>query len=226
MTSPEPSFPAQRFAASALILLGVAVLAVAASLGGIWPARAGVALALVAGTIALIVAYSHARQARHRHGAQLVQVSREQRTYVRDLRIHHRGIVESLSTINACADESVRGLTHEVTQLSAKLSIERGVRLAIAARLAGSDQAAKQLRVELAESQLGIDARDALLAELGQERSTPHRLPASGAEGEARWAVVRDELSAEDDLWGDDQHPTVVELKRRTGCEFDGRRLA
>lgn len=179
-----------------------AIVALLASIGGIWPARAGIVIGLLAGLVALISARAHARRARYRNSERLVQISREQRDYVSQLRTHHRDVLESLSRANVEAGESVDALNHRVGELCGELSRMRGDQVALTARLSDRENLVVRLRAQLAE--------------------------ATSAAVDLDTAAGRRRADGSTELFSDDDHPTVVDLRLRADLqpEFQARRRA
>ena len=213
---------------SAVVLAVGAIIAVAASVGGAWPARAGVLIAVAAGVAALVLATNRARRVRQLHGEQLVTISRAQRDQVRELRAHHRGVVDSLSAANTHTRRSVASLTRRLGQLGAELSSLRRDRVALAERLAKREAAIVALHTQLHESEVRVETLEALLAQLdaqaraGLEFQESHPIDVEvGPNAGARVAEAPE-------LFSDGEHPTVVELRVRPVLdpEFAARRRA
>lgn len=211
-----------------VVLLSGAVVAVAASVGGAWPARAGVLIAVAAGVVALVLASRRARRARQLHGEQLVTISRAQRDYVGELRTHHRGVVDSLSAANTQARTSVENLTRRAGQLDAELSSLRGDRVALVARLSEREAMIKQLRTQLHDSELRVETRDALLAQLDVETRSAMEFQESNSIDVEVGASAGARVAEAAELFSDGDHPTVVELKMRAAVDpdFEARRRA
>ncbi len=171
----------------ALTILVVGVVAAAASLfGDIWIVRAGVVVAVVMSVAAFIVAGRQLQRERAEHKEQLHHEV-ELRTQQAE-RFH----ADSLAMIDRFNDriENLKGvvlkLRRQLAAAQSEMSSMRGN--------------AAWLRGEIAERQARIDALEAQIADLEKEEaSNVVELPA---------AV----LPTVDDIWGDDEHPTMVDM--------------
>lgn len=206
------------------ILLAGAIAAMLISMGGLWASRVGIVIATFAGLAVLVLARARARKERHRHGEQLVKVSREQRAYVSEMRTRHRVVVQSLIETNFAAQESVEALTRRVGGLGAEVSTLRGDQAAKSTLLAERDAAVETLRARLADAQLRLEARGALLAGLDIETRAALELarPATSLAGPADLDLLgseRDNAGSKDEFFSDEDHPTVVELRLRSDTD-------
>ncbi|MDF1487731.1 hypothetical protein [Tessaracoccus caeni] len=171
----------------ALTILVVGAVAAAASLfGDIWIVRAGVVAAVVMSVAAFIVAGRQLQRERAEHKEQLHHEV-ELRTQQAE-RFH----ADSLAMIDRFNDriENLKGvvlkLRRQLAAAQSEMSSMRGN--------------AAWLRGEIAERQARIDALEAQIADLEKEEaSNVVELPA---------AV----LPTVDDIWGDDEHPTMVDM--------------
>lgn len=171
----------------ALTILVVGAVAAAASLfGDIWIVRAGVVAAVVMSVAAFIVAGRQLQRERAEHKEQLHHEV-ELRTQQAE-RFH----ADSLAMIDRFNDriENLKGvvlkLRRQLAAAQSEMSSMRGN--------------AAWLRGEIAERQARIDALEAQIADLEKdEASNVVELPA---------AV----LPTVDDIWGDDEHPTMVDM--------------
>lgn len=171
----------------ALTILVVGVVAAAASLfGDIRIVRAGVVVAVVMSVAAFIVAGRQLQRERAEHKEQLHHEV-ELRTQQAE-RFH----ADSLAMIDRFNDriENLKGvvlkLRRQLAAAQSEMSSMRGN--------------AAWLRGEIAERQARIDALEAQIADLEKEEaSNVVELPA---------AV----LPTVDDIWGDDEHPTMVDM--------------
>ena len=171
----------------ALTILVVGAVAAAASLfGDIWIVRAGVVAAVVMSVAAFIVAGRQLQRERAEHKEQLHHEV-ELRTQQAE-RFH----ADSLAMIDRFNDriENLKGvvlkLRRQLAAAQSEMSSMRGN--------------AAWLRGEIAERQARIDALEAQIADLEKEEaSNVVELPAAA-------------LPTVDDIWGDDEHPTMVDM--------------
>jgi hypothetical protein len=204
VNSPHPGYrapasPLRR--ASQIALLVGAGLAVAAAFGPLWIVRAGIALAIIAGFVAVRYAWQEQRQTREEAGRTSLRQLREHSTLLSTERRRNSEVVSVLRQHNDSATERLAEREMTIGQLSSELSSLRGSNAVLRSELVESDQRITQLRASLAEH----------VAELQQH--TP--------EGEAnviaisRHAVVTDwdALPSAEDLWATGNHPAVVDLQ-------------
>lgn len=183
----------------ALTILTVGtVVALASLLGSIWIVRAGVALAVLMAFAAVGVAWKQLERERLEHRAELKeQISAR----VALSEKHHADSVAMIDRFTARTDNLkgvIANLRRQLGAANAELSSMRGN--------------AVWLRAEVAERQARIDALTAKIAELEAEHSEKLvLLPRHGAAAALH-------PSAED-IWGEDEHPTMVDLAK---LQLDG----
>lgn len=187
-----------------LVTLGAgAILGLAAALGPIWVVRVGIALALIAGVLAVRFAWQEMRTNREEHGEQVLgqalahgeQLSRE--------RERNLEIVEVLRQANEEADEQVVKLQIRIGQLRTELSSLRGDNAALQADVIARDHRIKRLTADLA-------TREAELRALKGVADDAEVLSMPRYASKADW----DALPTAEDLWSEGNHPTVVDLQK------------
>lgn len=175
----------------ALIILVVGSAAALASLfGGIWLVRAGVVVAVGMAAIALWVAFGQVRRIREEHA---LEMKREHELRFALSERHHSDSVAMIDRFNARA----RNLQTIIDQLRSQLGTAR-------AELSSMRGNAAWLRAEVAERQGRIEQLEARIAELeALNSSNVVEMPEhTGA------------LPSIKDIWGEDEHPTMVDLRR------------
>lgn len=182
----------------ALSILGIGTAVSLASLfGGVWIVRAGVALAIIMAVSATYVALRQLRNERTVHRA---EVARQLELRNRLVEQHHADSVAMLDrftyrTENLCSQ--IDTLRRQLSAAKGELSTMRGN--------------SAWLRGEVAERQARIVALSERVAELEAQLSTQDldqedslvTMPRHGA------AALQPNV---DDIWSDDEHPTMVDL--------------
>lgn len=175
----------------ALTILIVGTLAAVASLfGGIWVVRAGAVVAVVMAFAAVLVAWRELERERVLHRE---EVKRQVGLRVAQSDKHHDDSMAMLDRFNARVDNLkavIVGLRRQLGAANSELSSMRGNSV--------------WLRAEIAERQSRIDALTGRLAALEAEQS-------SNVIALPRYGVASLDPRAED-LWADDEHPTMVDL--------------
>lgn len=171
----------------ALTILVIGAVAAAASLfGDIWIVRGGIVVAIAMSIAAFYVAGRELQRERAEHETQL---KREV-----DLRSQQaeRFHVDSLAMIDRFNDR-IDNLKSVVLKLRRQLA-------AAQSEMSSMRGNAAWLRGEIAERQARIEALEAHIAELEKETSDNVVTLHTGA------------LPSVDDIWGDDEHPTMVDM--------------
>lgn len=175
----------------ALTILAVGTLAAVASLfGGIWVVRAGVVVAIAMAVAAVLVAW---RELSRERAAFQSEIKRQIGLRIAQADRHHADAVAMINRFNA-RTENLNGvvgtLRRQLAAARAELSSMRGN--------------SAWLRGEVAERQARIDALEARVAELeAQHQGNVVELP--------RHATLTPTV---DDIWGADEHPTMVDLAK------------
>lgn len=187
---------------SIVVLAVGAVLALSTLLGQLWVTRAGVVLAVTAGALALGLAWRaaarHLRVVRAQHADHIREQLGRHRSDLSDQRARHTSVVEVLEGRNALQRQSIVVLEHRVKVLRGQLTGLRSQvgRLQPEVSMLRGDKAALQLRISDLEAELV--RREHELAEVVD-------LPRRG--------TVADPLSTPSQIWADDDHPTVADLR-------------
>ncbi|MDO5083792.1 hypothetical protein EII34_06745 [Arachnia propionica] len=180
----------------ALTILGVGSLIVVLSLfGGVWLVRAGAILAVGMAFAAVFVAWSELRRERAEHQT---EVRRQIALRKEQAQKHHADSVEMIERFNGRAEklqQVIESLRRQLGAANSELSSMRGN--------------AVWLRSEVAERQARIDALQTRITELEAE------LEESIAEAtENVVELPRPAQAPAEDLWGEDEDPTMVDLGR------------
>ena len=173
----------------ALTILGVGTaVSVASLLGDVWIERAGLAVAVVMAFAAVGVAWRELKSERERHA---VEMKHEVALRSQQATRFHEESVAMIGRFNARAEN--------LQSVIAKLRSQLGAAKAELSSMRGN---AVWLRAEVAERQARIEALEARIAELEAEDTAnivdlPRRVSPSI-----------------DDIWGQDEHPTMVDLAK------------
>ena len=222
--------PASRLFRAAVVVLALAVVAAAAStLGTLWIVRAGVAVAVAGGIVALVLAVRGARRDRSRLRAEVAAVSLTQsRAHGEQLhaeRAHNAAVLDTLTgriTAQAAdlsqALDQVAAQTEVIGALRSTISTQRGDKASLRLELARREQLVAELRAK-------VDAHERELASLRAADGV--RLDGTAVDDDAsvnasidvvgmprraqrsQW----DALPTAEDLWSDGDHPTVADLE-------------
>ena len=190
------------------------VLGLAAAFGPIWVVRAGIALVLITGVLAVRFAWRETREQRLEHGRQLLGDARAHNEQLTQERQRNVEVVDVLRQANEDSDEEVVKLQIRIGKLRTQLSSLRGDNAALQTDLKAREQQIKELTADL-------DDREAELrllrgeAESAEVLSIPRRVE---AKAKADW----DELPSAEDLWTEGNYPTVVDLQKLAFPAGDG----
>lgn len=171
---------------AALIILGIGAAAALASMfGSVWVVRAGVVVALAMGALAVWAVYRQIDGIRKEHALQL---RHEVQLRIKAIDKHHADSVALIERFNARAE----GLNNVIQKLRAQLAAAK-------AELSAMRGNAAWLRAEVADRQARIDELTARVEQLEQR--------------ELEIAQRQADPKVED-LWGSDEPPTIIDLKR------------
>lgn len=191
---------------AALIILTVGSAAALASLfGSIWVVRAGVVVAVAMAVVALVVSFAQIKRLQEEHAREL-RHEVELRTAAAER--HHADSVAMIDRFN----QRAASLNSVITQLRSQLAAARS-------ELSTMRGNAAWLRGEVAERQARVEALNARIAELEQQlRGAEER----EAEESRIIELVPDRPSPSvEDIWGDDEHPTLVDIRMVNIDELD-----
>lgn len=187
-----PSVPARR--AGLLVLIAGGVISAAAAFGPIWAVRAGIGVALLAGIVACVLAWRHAKQVQEARIAQELTAMRRRAAIATETRQRHEDVLDTLNDRHAEMRLQLRELRIKHADLLIALNALRGDKTALAADIerATDEIAALREQVSLLEAQLPEDL-DAEVLSLPRRvgRSTPQHRVATDS----------------------DQMPTVIDLQ-------------
>ena len=173
----------------ALTILAVGTLVSLASLfGGVWVVRAGVIVALAMAFVAVWAARRQLRLERARHAEEL---RHEMGLRAQQATRFHEESVAMIGRFNA--------RSQNLQAVIAKLRTQLGTAKAELSSMRGNNV---WLRAEVAERQARINALEARIAELeAEDTANIVTLP-------------RHVAPSVDDIWGEDEHPTMVDLAK------------
>ena len=173
----------------ALTILGVGTAASLASmLGGVWVVRAGVVVAILMAFAATYVAWRELKLEREKHA---VEIKREvSLRSVQAARFHNESVA-MIDRYNARAEN--------LQAVIAKLRSQLGAARSELSSMRGN---AAWLRAEVAERQSRVEQLERRIAELeAEDTANIVQLP-------------RTVTPSIDDIWGEDEHPTMVDLAK------------
>lgn len=175
----------------ALIILVVgSIAALASMIGSIWVVRAGVVVAVLMAAAALWVVYGEMAALRKEHAEELKH-EHELRTALADR--HHSDSIAMIDRFNA----RTNNLQTVIDQLRSQLGAAR-------AELSTMRGNAAWLRGEVAERQARIAQLEARIAELEADRDDHNIVELE----------IADLHPSSEQIWGDDEHPTMVDLRK------------
>ncbi|MFT3887884.1 MAG: hypothetical protein QM713_06945 [Arachnia sp.] len=189
----------ERTIALAILAVGT-VASLASLLGGVWLVRAGVVVAIAMAFAAFWFAGRELAAERARHSA---EIRHEVALRAQQASRFHEESVAMIGRFNARAEN-----------LQAVIAKLRGQLGAAKSELSAMRGNAVWLRAEVAERQARIELLEARIAELEAEETTNIlTLPRN---------AVRPSI---EDIWGDDEHPTMVDLGKLNLDELPDLRL-
>jgi polyhydroxyalkanoate synthesis regulator phasin len=178
----------ERTVAVAILAVGT-VVSLASLLGGVWVVRAGVVVAVAMALAAFWFAGRELAAERARHATEM---KHEVTLRAQQASRFHEESVAMIGRFNARA-ENLQGV---IAKLRALLGAAKS-------ELSSMRGNAVWLRAEVAERQARIEQLEARIAELEAEEITNiQRLPRN---------AVRPSI---DDIWGEEEHPTMVDLAK------------
>jgi chromosome segregation ATPase len=186
-----PSSSARR--AGLVVLLAGGVLSVAAAFGPIWVVRAGVAVAIIAGVVACVLAWRHATRLQRAREADQAAAMHRQAAAATEQRQQHAEVLETLNERHDALRAKLRELRITHADLLIDLNTLRGDKNALTSEVDRLTSDIAQLRERVAELEeaLALEPQDA------EVLSLPRRV--GRAASEAR---------PEDELF-----PTVIDLQ-------------
>jgi hypothetical protein len=191
--------------ASQIVLVGGTVIAVVAAFGPAWAVRVGIVVAIAAAVVACVFAWRELFSARREHAVAMLSAARDHGRALRDERERNGAVVATLGSRIRDAGAVIERQRVTIAELRVQISGLKGDKTYLRAEVDHREGVISALRET-------VRARDeeliALQAENGEDADVhewPRRvLAAPGSAGE--------DLPADDDLWTDGSHPTVVDL--------------
>lgn len=194
MTGRHTRKQTERSLALGILAVGAAV-SIASLFGGEWIIRAGVVVALVMGAAATWVSFRQLRDERRDHREEVARHVEEQRVLINQHHSDSVALIDRFTERTHNLGEQIATLRRQLSSAKAELSTMRGN--------------SAWLRGEVAERQARIEALtrrvDELETRLADEDAEDSLLPLP------RYGVASLQPSVAD-IWGDDEHPTMVDL--------------
>lgn len=178
-------------------------MGIAAAFGPVWIVRTGIALALVAGVLAVRFAWRETRQERKEHGQQLLGQVRAHNDQLTAERRRNLEIVDVLRRAGEDSDEEALQLRIRIGKLRTELASLRGDNAALRADVLDRDLRIRRLAVDLA-------AREDELRLLRSADGDAEVLSMPRHAAKADW----DALPTAEDLWAAGNYPTVADLQK------------
>jgi hypothetical protein len=208
VTSPTPA--SRRLAAaphrrvSEIILVVGTVVAVLAAFGPSWSARTGVAVAVVAAVVGCAFAWRELFDARRAHAQAMLKASQEHGRTLTEERTRNAAVVDTLRRRFADAASVIERQRVTIAELRIKISGLKGDRVYLQSEVDHRETVISALRQT-------VRSREAeLIALRDEETAAVHQMPRRVlAEHESD---VDEVPAADDELWNDGSHPTVVDL--------------
>lgn len=219
---------------SQVVLACGAVLSLAAAFGPVWVVRAGVALAILAGVAALVLAAREIRRRQFRAEREKAEIVRGQAAAVSSERRESAKVLQSMNDYNERADQRVNELRNSIddlrTQLHAlvgengrlagDLSALRGDNAALKIALGDRDSELMAVRSDLATREAELTALQGDLQGAEAEVLDLPRRAAVDGDGYGDGAGDWDDIPTAEELWADGNHPTVVDLQKLVFPDF------
>ncbi len=184
----------ERSIALGILAVG-ATVSIASLFGGEWIIRAGVLVALVMGVAATYVTYRQLRDERRMHRDELARHVEQRRDLIGQYHADSVALIDRFTERSANLTEQIGTLRRQLSSAKSELSTMRGN----SAWLRG-EVAERQARIEALTGR--VEELEARLAQKDSEDSLV-QLPRHGM------AALQPSV---EDIWGDDEHPTMVDL--------------
>lgn len=183
-----------------IVLVAGILLALAAAVGPVWFARAGVGIMIVAAVVAVRFAWQQLRDERRENGLKSLDQLHAHGTQLSAERARNREVLDVLRKQGEQNDQKVVELQLTIGQLRTELASLRGDHAALQAEAGAHRHRIERLTADLTN-------REAELLELKglEDHAEIVEIPR-----QADW----DALPSAEDLWADGNHPTVVDLQR------------
>lgn len=182
----------ERTVALTILIVGTLV-SLASLLGNVWVTRAGVVVAVLMAIAAVYVVVRQLRAERRIHAEEL---KHEVGLRSQQAERHHEESVAMIERYNARAEN--------LKSVIAKLRSQLGAAKSELSSMRGNSV---WLRAEVAERQARIDALEKRIAELEAERGTEDTGNVIELPGRSLHPSI-------EDIWGEDEHPTMVDLAK------------
>ncbi|HEY9294016.1 MAG TPA: hypothetical protein VIP98_22265 [Microlunatus sp.] len=213
--------------ASQIVLIVGAVVCAAAALGPGWMVRIGIGLAIATGVVAVVLAFRHIRQMRREHAARMLRMTKDHGTALTTERERNAEVVQVLTDRAQAAGEVSKKQRVRIGELNAKVTELTGDNAALRSKVKSRDVTIAGLRetvrsrdteIQMLRADLDLEAID---APIGDVHGLPRHLHGRSDDVE---------VDQDDELWGDADHPTVVDMRAieaaMPNLEVDQTRLA
>lgn len=179
------------------------MLAALTVFGPTWLNNIGIAIAVIAGVVALGVLWKQVLAERREHGQQVVGYAQAQTEALHAERTHSGAVLETMRQHNQQAADRLVEARRKLAEVTAELSSARGSKAALEAEVA-------QLRGTIASLRQDLAAREAEIRALTDDDAELVTMP------RRVWvdpASELDILPSADDMWEAGEYPTVVDLQ-------------
>ena len=210
----------QLLRASQIVLIAGAVVSAAAAFGPISVVRIGIGLAITIAVVALLLAFRHIRSMRRENAARLLKMTKDHGAALTSERTRNAEVVDVLTQrVQAVGEQSAKQRVR-IGELNAKVTELTGDNAGLRSQLKSRDITIAGLRetvrsrnteIQLLRADLDLEAIDAPASEVhALPRHIDRAEPAATDEKAAQQASAK---AADGDLWADDEHPTVVDMR-------------
>ncbi|WP_145978592.1 hypothetical protein [Granulicoccus phenolivorans] len=195
--------------AGIITLAAGAVVAIAAAFGPVWVVRAGIAIALVAGLVALQFAWKAVRRSQAEARAEIRESMQTQGQHLSVERQHNGEVLSVMKSYNDRADGKLAALHGDIDRLRTEINALLGEKAHLQADVIERDLTISRLKRELSRAEAELkklrQAEEAESADRAEVVSMPRY-----AMSESQWAA----LPTAAELWNTGEHPSISSLEQ------------
>lgn len=207
----------QLLRASQIVLIGGAVISAAAAFGPISVIRIGIGLAVATAVVALLLAFRHIRAMRRENAARVLKMTKDHGAALSTERTRNAEVVEVLTNrVQATADQSskqrvrIGELNARVTELTGDNGSLRSQLKSREITIAGLRETVRSRNTEIQLLRADLDL-EAISDPIGDVHALPRHIERA-ADAADKGDDAKD-AKTEKDLWTDEEHPTVVDMR-------------
>lgn len=197
--------------AGIITLAAGAVLAIAAAFGPVWVVRAGIAIALVAGLIVLLLARKAVRRAQVEHRSEIRDTMHSHGRNLSVERQHNGEVLSVMKSYNDRADSKLAALHGDIDRLRTEINALLGEQAGLQADVIERDLMISRLKRDLARAEAELtELRAAEAAEAEESDSAQIVSMPRHVMTESQWAA----LPTAEELWNTGEHPSIASLEK------------